>query len=91
MNLSSNLIGNSNGEINFPRKILLTDTQASKIRKAFANGSSANIKFLKTQLFKMMQPGGFIFGPPITPIKEITSFANSITNSFKKELKNTGK
>ena len=29
----------------FPNKLLLTDTQLSKIRKAFANGSSANIKF----------------------------------------------
>ena len=30
-NLSSNLIGNSNDETNFPHKLLLTDTQASKI------------------------------------------------------------
>ena len=29
---------------------LLTDIQGLKIRKAFANGSSANIKFSKTQL-----------------------------------------
>ena len=45
MNLSSNLIGNSNNETNFPHKLLLTNTQVSKIRKAFGNGSSANIKF----------------------------------------------
>ena len=34
LNLSSNLIGNSNDETNFPHKLLLTDTQVSKIRKA---------------------------------------------------------
>ena len=39
LNLSSNLIGNSNDEINFLHKLLLTDTQVSKICKAFANGS----------------------------------------------------
>ena len=38
INISSNLIGNSNDKTNFPHKLLLTDTQVSKIRKAFANG-----------------------------------------------------
>ena len=53
LNLSSNLIGSSNDETNFPYKLLLTNTQVSKIRKGFANGSSANIKFSKTQLSKI--------------------------------------
>ena len=60
LNLLSNLIGNSNDETNFQQKLLLTDTQVSKICKAFANGSSANIKFSKTQLFKMTQSGGIL-------------------------------
>ena len=30
---------------------------ASKIRQAFANGSSANIKFLKIQLSEIIQSG----------------------------------
>ena len=55
LNFLSNLIGNSNDETNFPLKLLLTDTQVSKIRKAFANGSSANIKFSKTHLCKIVQ------------------------------------
>ena len=38
LNLSSNLTGSSNDETNFPYKLLLTNTQVSKIRKAFANG-----------------------------------------------------
>ena len=45
LNFSSNLIGSSNDETDFPHKLLLNDTQVSKIRKVFANGSSANIKF----------------------------------------------
>ena len=51
-------MGNSNDETNFPHNLLLTDIQVSSIRKAFANGSSANIKFPKTKLFKMIQLGG---------------------------------
>ena len=58
LNLLSNLIGNSNNETNFPHKLSLTDTQVSKIRKAFAYGTPANIKFSKTQLSKMIQSGG---------------------------------
>ena len=60
LNLLSNLIGHSNDETNFLLKLLLTDTQVSNIRKTFANGSSANIKFSKTQLLKMIQSGEFI-------------------------------
>ena len=44
LKISSNVIGDSNDENNFPRKLLLTNTHISKLRKAFANNSSANIK-----------------------------------------------
>ena len=54
LNLSSNLIGNSNDESNFPYKLLSTDTQAWRFCKAFANNSSANIKFSKTQVLKII-------------------------------------
>ena len=47
----------SNDETNFQHKLSLTDTQVSKLRKTFANGSSANIKCSKTQLFKIVQSG----------------------------------
>ena len=53
LNLSSNLIGSSNYETNFPHKLLLTDTQISNIRKSFANGSSANINFQKLNCLKL--------------------------------------
>ena len=49
------MVGDSNGETNFLHKLLLTNTQVSNIRKAFANNSSANKIFLKTQLFKMIK------------------------------------
>ena len=47
LNTSSNLIGMFNDETNFWHKLLLIDTQLSKIRKAFENVSSANINFQK--------------------------------------------
>ena len=60
LDLSSNVAGDSNDETNFPHELLLTDAQVSKIRKAFGNGSSANIKFSKTQLSKMIQSEVFL-------------------------------
>ena len=58
--LSPNMIGDSNDQTNFPHELLLTDRQVSSIRKAFANNSSVDIKFSKTQLSKMIQSGGFL-------------------------------
>ena len=55
LNLSSNVVGDSNDIINSPHELLLTNTQISKICKAFANVSSANIKFSKTQPSKIIQ------------------------------------
>ena len=50
LNLSSNKIGDSDDKTNFRHKLLLTDRQVLRLRKAFANNSSANIKLSKTQL-----------------------------------------
>ena len=47
--------------------MLLTNTQVSKLRKAFANNSSANIKLSKTQLHEIGQSGGFL-GRPLGPL-----------------------
>ena len=57
---SPNMIGDSNDRTNFPHELLLTDRQVSSIRKAFSNNSSADIKFSKTHLSKMIQSGGFL-------------------------------
>ena len=51
------MIRNSNDEYNFPHKLLLTNTQVSRLRKAFANNAPANIKLSKTQLHKTGQSG----------------------------------
>ena len=55
MKVSSNDFGDSNDEYNFLHKFLLTDTQVSKLRKAFANNSSANIKSSKAKFHKTGQ------------------------------------
>ena len=56
----TNVADDSNDENNFTHKLLLTNTQVSKISKAFANGSSPNKKFSKTQLHKIGHSGGFL-------------------------------
>ena len=60
LKISSKVVGDSNDENIFPHKLLLTNTQVSKFCKAFANSSSAKIKFSKTQLPKIGQSGGFL-------------------------------
>ena len=47
-------------ELIFPRKLLLTNRQVSRFRKAFANNSSANINSSKNQLSKIVQSRGFL-------------------------------
>ena len=44
LRLSSNMIGNSDDETNFPDKLLLTNRQVATFRKAFVNHTSAYIK-----------------------------------------------
>ena len=46
--ISSNVVGDSNNKNNFPHKLLLTNIQVLRLCKAFANGSSPNIKLSKT-------------------------------------------
>ena len=41
------MVGDPNDEINFPLKLLLTDTQVLRIRKTFSNSSSSNKFFFK--------------------------------------------
>ena len=60
------MIGDSNDKTKFPHELLLTDRQVSSICRAFANNSSDNIKFLKTQLSQMIHSGellGKLLGP----------------------------
>ena len=59
LRLSSNMVGNSDDETNFPHKLLLINRQTLSLRKAFNNHTSADIKFSKAHLTKM-QKGGFL-------------------------------
>ena len=66
LKISSNITGDSNDENSFPHKLLLSNTQVSRLGKAIANNSSANIKLSKARLHKIGQSGGFLgrlFGP----------------------------
>ena len=60
LKISSNVIGDSHDENNFPHKLLLTNTQVSRFCKALANVSSANIKKSKTQLSRIGQLERFL-------------------------------
>ena len=42
LRLSSNMIGNSDDEANFPHKLLLTNRKVANIRKAFTNHTSTD-------------------------------------------------
>ena len=60
------MIDNSNDEVNFPYRLLLTDRQVANLCKGFENNLSANIKLSKTKLSKIIQLGGFhdkVLGP----------------------------
>ena len=59
------MIGNSDDEANFPHKLLLTNRKVTNIRKAFANHTSADIKFSKAQLTKMQNDGFLRFLAPL--------------------------
>ena len=59
LRVSSNMIGNSYDEANFPHELLLTNRQITATRKAFTGHASTDIKLSKAQLTKM-QKGGFL-------------------------------
>ena len=60
MKILSNVVADFNDENNFPHKYILTNAQASRHCKAFVNNPSANIKSLKTQLYKIDQSEWFL-------------------------------
>ena len=50
LKMSSNVVGDSNDENNFPHKFSLTNTLFLRFCKAFTNGSSDNMKLSKTNV-----------------------------------------
>ena len=85
LRLSSNMIGNSDDNTNFPHELLLTNGQLANLRQAFSNRTSADIKLSKTQLSKMIQSGGFLgrlLGPLIrTGLPLMKSVIKSLAKS----------
>ena len=47
LRLSSNMVGNSNDNANFPHELLLTNRQVANIRKAFAKNTSIDLNYQK--------------------------------------------
>ena len=43
-----------------PHKLLLTTRQKTKLRNAFNNNMSTNLKLSKAHIFKILQSGGFL-------------------------------
>ena len=60
LRISSNMVGNTNDNTNFPNDLLLTNRQVANIHKAFAKNTSIDIKLSKTQLSEMIQSEGFL-------------------------------
>ena len=59
LRLSSNMIGNSDDQTNFPDELLLTNIKVANLRKDIANHTSTDVKLSKAQLTKMQK--GFVF------------------------------
>ena len=70
LNLSSNVIGEFSDKTNFPQNLLSTDRQVSRLRIAFVNNLSANMKLSKAHLSKMVELGQSLL-PFIMNPKEI--------------------
>ena len=90
LNLLSNVICNSNDEHNFPYQLLLPNTQFSRLRKAFTNNSSTNMKLSKTQLHKIETSVGFLgrlLGPLLkTGLPLMKKVLKSLAKSVSKPL-----
>ena len=50
LRISSNMVSNSNDNINFPHELLLTNRQVANIPKAFAKNTSIDIKLSKLRI-----------------------------------------
>ena len=60
LRLSSNMIGNSDDQTNFPNILMLTNRQVTNLRKVFGNYLSTDNNLSKTQLSKMIKLGAFL-------------------------------
>ena len=56
-------------ENDLPHELLLTTRQKTKLRNAFNNNMSTDLKFSKTQISKIIQSGGFL-GTFLSPLSK---------------------
>ena len=85
LNISSNAIGDSNDEINFPHKLLVTDTQVSKLCKVLENDSSDNIRFSNLHLSRLVQSGEILglFRPlSLDPYNNLSEHSRNFKDSY---------
>ena len=72
---------------NLLHELLLTTRQKTKIRNAFNNNTSSDIKFCKAQINKIIQSGGFLgklHGPLLkTGLSLIKNISSKCFNSFR--------
>ena len=80
LKLSSNLFSDSSDETDSPHKILLVNTQVSRIWKDFVNNSLANVRLSKTQLQRIEQ-SGWLLGRSLRPL--LTTRLPLIKNALK--------
>ena len=95
LNTSSNLIGMFNYETNFWHKLLLIDTQLSKIQKAFEIVSSANINFQKLNCLRWYSQQNLwlicLFQIYLVQLQKKTHEPSEpIIHSYLQEIKNIG-
>ena len=55
LRLSSNMVGSSNDDTNFPHRLLVTNRQVRNLRKPFSNHLSTDIKLSKPQISRMVR------------------------------------
>ena len=81
------MIGNYNDETNFRHISLLTNTQISRLCKDFLRlDSSANLKWLKTQLSNIGKPGGLSGRLLRTLLKIDFSLMENLLKQFTKSV-----
>ena len=67
---------------NLPRKLLLITRGKTKLRNAFENNISADIKLCKTPIYKKIQSGGFLGAL----LSEIASPLMKVANPLAKNI-----
>ena len=79
------------GENDLPHELWLTTRQKTKLRNAFNNNTSTNIKLSKTQIAKIVQSGGFLgsllskLAGPLMKVVGITAAASAIDAEIQKK------